>query len=93
MKIYAIFDRKAQTYEMSTLPLFRNDELAKRGFRSAFQAKALGGLIQDYPEDFELFALGEFDQATGVILAKVEYVCSMLDLKGVNDAGNQGDSH
>lgn len=86
MRVYSIFDRKAQSYEMPTLMLFRNDELAKRAIGSALNAGQLGGLFGAYPEDFELYLLGEFDQNTGDFKQDKSYVCALVDLKEKKDA-------
>lgn len=84
MKVYSIFDRKAQGYEMPTLMLFRNDELALRAIGAAFNGGQLGGLFGKYPEDFEIYCLGEFDQNTGLIKSEVNFVAHLVDLKESN---------
>lgn len=65
MKIYSIFDRAAHTY--GSLIVQNNDDLCKRNIKTALLSGAFDKQILTYPEDFELFTLGEFDLENGKI--------------------------
>lgn len=65
-RIYAIYDSKAVQFAP---PFFvNNDEVAKRTLCHTFLNVGRCPLT-DYPADFTLFALGEFDEDTGEILS------------------------
>lgn len=61
MYLYSIFDLKANYYG----PIFecRTDEDAKRALVESFTGRE--NKLTQYPEDFALFNLGEFDSSTG----------------------------
>lgn len=65
MKIYSIFDRAAHMY--GGLIVQNNDDLCKRNIKTALAAGALDKQILTYPEDFELYCLGEFNSENGKI--------------------------
>lgn len=62
-KIYSIRDSKGELYNQ---PFFLNTHgEAERTFRSlANDPKSMVGM---YPEDYDLFHIGEFDDSTGVL--------------------------
>lgn len=63
LQIFSIFDQAAGAFlppwHASTL------EVALRRFRATVNAHTEANPIAEYPEDYTLFHLGEFDQATG----------------------------
>lgn len=62
LKLYSIKDTKGSFYE----PLVaQNDALAVRNVRGIVNSGK--GLLAQYPEDFELWYIGEFDEVTGII--------------------------
>lgn len=62
-RLYAVFDRKANVFARPfTSP---NDAMAARSFLAARQDPATE--IHKFPDDFQLYCLGEFDDDTGVI--------------------------
>lgn len=64
-KMYSVYDKKTGVY-MS--PFFANhDAQAVRMFTSA--CKSQDSLLAEYPEDFELYCLAEFDPDSGEIRA------------------------
>lgn len=60
-KVFSVFDQKAQAY----LPPFYlpNTAMAVRTFRDCVNTQ--GHAFQKNPEDYVLFTLGEFDDASG----------------------------
>lgn len=79
MKIYSIFDRAAHMY--GGLIVQNNDELCKRNIKTALVAGALDKQILTYPEDFELYCLGEFNNETGKIVpVEPAFVIGIRDL-------------
>lgn len=77
-KIYSVFDRKAVLY--GTLMFFANDEMAKRG---AADLMRVGGdtPMNHYPEDFDIYCVGEFDTESGVMMGQgaPALVCRFAD--------------
>lgn len=72
MKIFSLFDRKSREY--GDLVLFPTTEFAMRVLLEMVpQAK---GAIKSYPEDFDVYWLGEFNPLTGEIL--VEKIPAMV---------------
>lgn len=64
MTIIAIFDRKAQIFvEMSAT---QNVGVATRAFSAAINTPSESP-IHKWPEDFELYNLGEWDNETGAL--------------------------
>lgn len=69
MKIYAIWDAKANAIQPQLYPL-DNDAVAKRAFASALANPGQQfALMAKYPDDFYLQCLGELDQqSTGKVI-------------------------
>lgn len=84
MKIYAIKDLK-----LGFEPPFcrANNELAIRDFQSAFKFGPEPNRFKQFPADYELWCLGEFDQNNGIITSKIEFVSNLLPLNLVADLG------
>lgn len=81
--MYSIFDRKAVSYGVPML--FPNHEIAKRACGDAVRAGGDFDFIR-YPDDFDVYCVGLFDTANGVIVpvSPVELVCRFADFpKGV----------
>lgn len=56
-----------------------NKEIAKRMLMSTVNAK--GNQINEFPEDFQMFKLGEYDEDTGELTSGVEFVINAIELK------------
>jgi hypothetical protein len=64
MKIYAVRDSKMNAY---ATPMFlQSDGHAIRSFGDAINQEDKDSLLWKHSEDFDLFALGEYDQETGM---------------------------
>lgn len=82
LKLFAIRDAKTASFGNPIVFQARgqairsvSDEVNRRN--SGEQSTTL----QQHPEDFELFEIGEFDTDTGLITQNFESVCSCSDLK------------
>lgn len=68
-KIYTVYDAKAEFY---ATPFFaRNNGEALRMFQEAANDKTI--TIGQYPEDYALFCIGEWDELSGVINLPTEF--------------------
>lgn len=65
MKIFSILDVKAKAYLQPVF--FANRDVAIRSCQSMLKSK--DNQFVEYPEDYSLYELGEFDSMTGVIIA------------------------
>lgn len=65
-KLYSLFDRKLLEY--GQLLQARNDEAIKRNVLDGI--KGSNSTVERYPEDFDVFCLGEFDAESGQIQAE-----------------------
>lgn len=68
--IYGLWDRKAHRY-LSTFTE-TNDDTAKRNFDTI--RKDNNTLFGKFPEDFELYRLGNFDDNTGITSIENTYL-------------------
>lgn len=67
--------------------LQHNDSVAIRTFEAAVNDER--GAYYQYPQDLELWKLGEFDEVTGIITGiKPEYIIGGKDVKRRKDNGN-----
>lgn len=64
----SIFDRRSKQYSLPQASL--NKEVLIRNTKAAINAG--GTLLNQFPEDFDLVVLGEFDCDTGVITPNIE---------------------
>jgi len=79
LRLYAVRDRKVGNFS-SLLPM-RNDATAHRVVQDLLRSAGDSPLTR-YPEDFELFALGDIDTDSGHITALEipEFVLSFKDV-------------
>jgi hypothetical protein len=65
MNIYCIYDNNSKTYGT---PFFQpSDVHAMREFRTAVNRESPGNMIFLYPREFDLVALGSFDELEGTL--------------------------
>lgn len=77
MRIYTVYDEKSEEYSPPFFTL--NDKLAKRTINES--AKGNGSMLGQYPEDYKLYYIGMFDNATGVMSEdKVLLVASVVQI-------------
>lgn len=79
MEIFAIKDDKTGSYSRPTYAV--NQGACIRDMKILVNGDDQGNLISQYPEDFNLYRLGSFDQETGVITPKVEFILCLGELK------------
>lgn len=87
MRVYSLFDRKVREY--GGLVLSPNDETAERALQEGIPAQSTVG---KYPEDYDLYYLGEFDASKGLLVGCgipefVENVRVVLEKKRIQDEG------
>lgn len=65
MKLYAIFDMKAKAYKA---PFFADSNIdAMRELSVGLKSDGVNKIFLDYPEDFALYYIADFDRFTGKI--------------------------
>lgn len=70
MKILSVFDKVAQTYD---IPFFKlNAAVAQREFHMACQNEQ--SLYNQFPSDYELHELGEFNQTDGTFKIRQQLI-------------------
>ena len=79
MKLYAFKDVKAASF-IEIFPA-KNQYTALRSVSGIVNEAGEKTLFAKYPEDFQLFYLGEMDEDTGLITPKVEFIENFLALK------------
>lgn len=79
MNIYSVKDIKADRYQ--GLVLFPNDDMAKRAFTQAVNSPDSHGLLSEFPEDVQIYRFGTFDDHSGIIEYKSEFLWNGSDLK------------
>lgn len=81
MYLYSIYDKKSGL--MSPLFSAENDFIARRAF---FRSAGSGDLAV-FPEDFDLYKVGEFDLRSGQLkdFAPSEFVCSAIEFVNRSD--------
>lgn len=73
MQMYSLLDKKAMTY--GGILLAAGDGHISRIIEERF--KGSGETVEKYPQDFDLYALGEYALDTGVIESKVKFVVNV----------------
>lgn len=72
MLLYSLFDKKASRY--GQVMMAHNDALMTRELREQIPP---GHVVAKYPQDFELYRIGAFEDETGKIMPGVEFVCNV----------------
>lgn len=83
VKVFALFDRKAREFG-APLTAANVDTMKRELQRNVGE----GSLLHKYPEDFDLYCLGEMDTETGVILPDTPQCVALL--KEVLDGSSAG---
>lgn len=82
VKVFAVFDAKARAFGM---PFFaHNAAMAQRNVGMAMRDPS--SILGQHAEDFQLFEVSEFDDATGMFAASAipVVVCNLSTLRGDN---------
>lgn len=82
-KIFAIRDNKVSDYKY--IHIEDNEIMAARGLRISLEQNE--SMVAKFPEDHELFLLGEVDTITGVIQPELppKLIMSCIALKKMNE--------
>lgn len=75
INIYAIKDKKIGFIEIMT---GKTDGLMIRNLQGAARSKQTQ--VGQFPEDFELYALGKMDETNGTLYSETRYITSAKDL-------------
>ena len=81
IKVFTVRDAKADAY---LAPFFMKTKgLAIRGFETTVNDQKTE--FNKYPEDYDLYQIGEYDEQSGKILSAdtPEHICKAVDLKEV----------
>lgn len=73
MQLYALLDKKAATY--GGILIGASDGHVSRVIVERFTGS--GDTVEKFPEDFDLYALGEYSLESGVIESKVKFVVNV----------------
>lgn len=79
MKIFALYDKKSAEY--FALSVYPNFAMFKRSVYPEVNSTNPHSNLANFPEDFDIYCLGEFDPKTGSISPSAEFVANCLDLK------------
>lgn len=71
MRVYSLYDRKMK--EFGQLVLSNNDETVTRALIEGLKG-GKGATIHEYPKDFDLVLLGQFDPETGELVGEAARV-------------------
>lgn len=81
MKIYSIKDTKIG--KMAN-PFYQyNDETAIRLIKAIVNSKNNNDELALFPEDKALYNIGEFNEDTGEITSKVEFIANCIEFKNI----------
>lgn len=82
--LYALLDRKLREY--GAVLIAKNETAMCRALHDG--VKGSGSMVEKYPEDFDLYRLGEMDNETGCITAEVpSLVDSLRDILRESHSG------
>jgi len=79
MKIYAIHDTRANTY--SSLMALQTDAHAVRSFTQEVNRADNGNMLNQFPADFALHSIGEFNEENGHITPHNEKLLEAIAAK------------
>lgn len=85
IRIYSIYDKKACVFNKPFT--HHNDAIATREFQMAVQDPKIVQLSL-FPDDFDLYYLGEFDDQTGDLITKgkPQFVVAATSFKKIQEA-------
>lgn len=73
MQLYSLMDKKAGSF--GGILLAASDGHVSRVIQERFTGS--GDTVEKYPEDFDLYALGEFTFETGAIQSDIKFVVNV----------------
>ena len=81
LKAFSVYDDKAKTFNT---PFYKHTHgEAERDFKTAVNEVREGNNLNKYPEDYDLFFIGEYDDQTGKFeaLSTPQHVCKAVMVK------------
>lgn len=78
MELYAIKDLKSNTYGRPSLEV--NENVALRSC-STLVNDSNPTLVNQFPNDFELYKVADYDEKTGAVKPDLKFIKSLADLK------------
>lgn len=78
-KLYAVKDLKG-VYFGKIMDEFHNDQDASRAMGHLVNDKKESSMISNYPSDFELWQVGEYDDSTGKLNSELRMVLNLGNL-------------
>lgn len=79
LRLYSIYDKKTKIHFPPMYCHNRGD--AMRTLERTFSKP--GTVQHDYPEDYQIYDVGEFDDATGQVTGQsLDFVCELTDILG-----------
>ncbi len=81
LNVYAIKDIKLGKFAQPIIA--NNDEIMKRMLTAAVNSEEITAL-REFPEDFDLYKIGEYSEETGKITSKVEFITNAAMTKKSN---------
>jgi len=73
MQMYSLLDKKAGSF--GGILLAQSDGHVSRIIAERFRGS--GDTVEKYPEDFDLYALGDYDLDTGKVVSLVKFVVNV----------------
>lgn len=73
MQMYSLLDKKAMTY--GGILLAASDGHVSRVIQERFSGS--GDTVEKYPEDFDLYSLGEYSINTGQIEPQIKFIVNV----------------
>lgn len=88
LSLYSIYDKVAKEYAAPFCG--RTDEEVMRSLRYQLSRPA-DNPMRDYPDDFDLYKLGDFDSSSGVVqvLPVLRFICHLSGLVPPSEPSSQ----
>ena len=79
--MYTVYDSKGKVFQRPKYA--RNETDVRRAVEHIVNTQAEGNLLNEYPEDFEVYSLGTFDDQTGkfTLPSAPVHICRAIDLR------------
>lgn len=81
LKMYSIKDEKTGAFNN---PFFAaHTEHVVRSIRRTLEEKRPGDSFAEFPQDFSLWEMGEFNNETGVLSVNIQHIANLVAMKGM----------
>lgn len=83
INLYSIKDTKLGKYcQPFTAP---NDDIAKRMLASTMLDNNPNNGIRNFPEDYQLYKLGKYDEDTGELITETKFIVNATEYKKITE--------